>query len=75
MNKSDNYKNLLEAIKDRKPLILDLGDNVLLYMKWNEEESIYEDEMGKTDMKLIQQIVNGEIDINGKKVEIRVDEG
>lgn len=74
MNKSDNYKNLLEAIKDRKPLIMDLGDNILLYMKWNEEENIYEDEMGKTDMKLIQQIVNGEIDINGKKVEIRVDE-
>ena len=74
MNKSDNYKNLLEAIKDRKPLIMDLGDNILLYMKWNEEENIYEDEMGKTDMKLIQQIVNGEIDINGKKVEIRVEE-
>lgn len=74
MNKSDNYKNLLEAIKDRKPLIMDLGDDILLYMKWNEEENIYEDEMGKTDMKLIQQIVNGEIDINGKKVEIRVDE-
>ena len=72
MNKSDNYKNLLEAIKDRKPLIMDLGDDILLYMKWNEEENVYEDEMGKTDMKLIQQIINGEIDINGKKVEIRV---
>ena len=67
----ENYKNLLEAIKNRKPLILDLGDNLLLHMKWNETENIYEDEMGKTDMKLIQEIIKGEVEIKGKKVKIR----
>ena len=74
MKENDNYKNLLEGIKQRKPLIMDLGDNVLLYMKWDAEQNIYIDEWGKTDMKLIQQIINGEIDIDGKKVEIRIDE-
>ena len=64
--KNENYRNLLEVIKHRKPLIMDLGDNVLLHMKWNETESIYEDEMGKTDMKLIQEIIKGEVEIKGK---------
>ena len=72
MNENENYKNLLEAIKDRKPLIMDLGDNILLYMKWDAEKNVYVDEMGMTDMNLIQQIIRGEIDIDGKKVEIRI---
>ena len=67
----DNCKNLLEAIKDRKPLIMDLGDNVLLHMKWNNEKNLYEDEMGLTDMKLIQEIINGKVFIKGEKVGIR----
>lgn len=67
----DSYKSLLEAIKDRKPLIMDLGDNVLLHMKWDEEENLYQDEMGYTTMKLIQEIINGKVFIKGKKVEIR----
>lgn len=71
--KKDNYKNLLEAIGDRKPLIMDLGDNVLLHMKWNEEENIYEDEMGKTTMNVIQDILNGKVYIQGKKVTLRED--
>lgn len=71
--KKDNYKNLLEAIGDRKPLIMDLGDNVLLHMKWNEEENIYEDEMGKTTMNVIQDILNGKVYIQGKRVELRED--
>jgi len=71
--KSDNYKNLLEVIKDRKPLIMDLGDNIILHMKWNPEENIYEDEMGKTSMKLIQEIINGMVRIENKLVTIRED--
>lgn len=71
--KKDNYKNLLEAIGDRKPLIMDLGDNVLLHMKWNEEENIYEDEMGKTTMNVIQDVLNDKVYIQGKKVELRED--
>ena len=71
--KNENYKNLLEVIKDRKPLMLDLGDNIILHMKWNPEENIYEDEMGKTSMKLIQEIINGMVRIENKLVTIRED--
>lgn len=71
--KNENYKNLLEVIKDRKPLVMDLGDNIILHMKWNPEENIYEDEMGKTSMKLIQEIINGMVRIENKLVTIRED--
>lgn len=71
--KSDNYKNLLEAIGDRKPLIMDLGDNVLLHMKWNEEENLYQDEMGFTTMNVIQDVLNRKVYIKGKLVELRED--
>ena len=50
---------------------MDLGDNVILHMKWDEEENLYQDEMGYTTMKLIQEIINGKVFIKGKKVEIR----
>lgn len=68
MKNKDNLKNLLEAIKQRKPLVMDLGDNVLLHLKWNIDENIYEDEMGKTTMNVIQDILNEKVYINGKKV-------
>lgn len=78
--KNDNCKNLLEAIKQRKPLIMDLGDNVFLHMKWEEDtitpdgvKGCYVDEMGMTSMKLIQEIINGEVEIKGKKVRIMED--
>lgn len=71
--KNENYKNLLEVIKDRKPLIMDLGDNIILHMKWNPEENIYEDEMGKTSMKLIQEIINGMVRIENQLVTIKED--
>ena len=71
--KKDNYKNLLEVIKDRKPLIMDLGDNVLLHMKWNHEKGLYQDEMGYTTMNVIQDILNEKVFIQGKKVELRED--
>ena len=35
MKKENNLNTLLMAIKDRKPLVMDLGDNVLLHMKWD----------------------------------------
>lgn len=66
----ENYKNLLEVIKQRKPLIMDLGDDVLLHMKWNQEENIYEDEMGKTTMNVIQDVLKGEVYIQGKQVKL-----
>ena len=73
MKNSNNLKNLLEVIKDRKPLIMDLGDNVLLHMKWNIEEKLYQDEMGFTTMKLINEILNGKVFVDGKQVIIKED--
>lgn len=69
----ENYKNLLEAIKDRKPLIMDLGDNVLLHMKWNIDANMYEDEMGYTTMNVIQDILKCKVYIDNKLVELRED--
>ena len=69
--KNENYKNLLEVIKQRKPLIMDLGDNVLLHMNWNYEKGLYQDEMGYTTMNVIQDILKGKVYIQGKKVEIK----
>ena len=71
--KNESYKNLLEEIKARKPLILDLGDDILLHMKWNPIEQVYEDEMGKTSMGLIQQIINGMVRVEEYLVKIRED--
>lgn len=80
MMKNENYKNLLEAIKERKPLIMDLGDDVILHMKWEKEiitpdgiKGCYVDEMGMTSMKIIQDIINNKVFINEKLVEIRED--
>ena len=71
----ESYKNLLEAIKKREPLIMDLGDDVLLHMKWNSEKNLYQDEMGYTTMNVIQDILKGKVIIQGKKVELKKDEG
>ena len=73
MKKNENYKNLLEAIKQRKPLIMDLGDNVLLHMKWDDEISLYRDEMGLTSMILIHDILKEEVYIKNHLVKIRED--
>lgn len=76
----ENYKNLLEAIKDRKPLVMDLGDDVLLHMKWDESiitpdgiKGCYVDEMGMTSIKLIQDILKGKVFVEEKQVMIRED--
>ena len=71
--KNENYKNLLEVIKNRKPLVMDLGDNVLLHMRYDTLSEMYVDEMGYTTMKVIQDIIQGKVIIGGKKVEIRED--
>lgn len=73
MKNNENLMNLLEAIKKRKPLIMDLGDNVLLHMKWNEEEKLYRDEMGVTTMFFIQEIIKGRVFIKKYQVKIRED--
>lgn len=80
MMKNENYRNLLEAIKNRKPLIMDLGDDVILHMKWEQEiitpdgiKGCYVDEIGMTSMKLIQDIINNKVFIKNKLVEIRED--
>lgn len=80
MKEKNLQNNLLMALGSHRSLIMDLGDNVLLHMKWNENaitpdgiKGCYVDEMGMTSMDLILQIVNGEVKIKGKKVEIRED--
>ena len=73
MQNKDNLMNLLEVIKQRKPLVMDLGDNVLLHMKWNHEKGLYQDEMGYTTMNVINDILNDKVYIEGKKVELRED--
>lgn len=61
------------ALGDHKPLIMDLGDNVLLHLTWNEERQLYEDEMGATSMKLLLQIVKGEVKIKDTIVKLNID--
>lgn len=66
--------NIHEALLNHKDLIMDMGDDVYLNMKWNEEEQIYEDEMGKTTMKLLLQIADGKVYIKDKQVKLIVKE-
>ena len=80
MKEKNLQNNLLMALGSHKPLIMDLGDDVLLHMKWEKDiitpdgvKGCYVDEMGMTSMELILQIINGEVEINNKKVEIRED--
>lgn len=73
-NEKNLPSNLLMALGNHKPLIMDLGDNVLLHLSWNEQEQIYEDEMGKTSMELLIQIANNEVTIDNKLVKLYVQE-
>ena len=73
MKKERNLQNnLLMALGNHKKLIMDLGDNVYLNLKWNEQEQIYEDEMGKTTMDLLIQIANNEIYVQDKLVRLYI---
>lgn len=80
MKEKNLQNNLLMALGNHKPLVMDLGDNVLLHMKWEENaitpdeiKGCYVDEMGMTSMDLILQIINKEVKIQEKLVEIRED--
>ena len=64
--------NIHEALLNHKDLIMDLGDNVLLHLHWNEEEQIYEDEMGKTTMKLLLQIADNKVFVKDKLVKLYI---
>ena len=70
----DLQNNIQEALSLHKDLIMDLGDNVLLHLKWNEQEQIYEDEMGKTTMKLLLQIADNKVYVQEKLVKLYIEE-
>ena len=74
MNLTNLQNNLLEALGNHSDLIMDLGDNVLLHLKWNNGKKLYEDEMGVTTMKLLLEIARGEVKIQNKTVKLYVDE-
>lgn len=80
MKEKNLQKQLITALTNRKPLIMDLGDNVLLHMKWEKDtitpdgiKGCYVDEMGMTSMELILEIINDGVYLKGHKVEIRED--
>ena len=80
MKQENLQKQLIMALTNHKSLIMDLGDNVLLHMKWEKDivtpdgvKGCYVDEMGMTSMELILQIIKGEVKIQGKKVQIMED--
>lgn len=61
MKNEENLKQLKMALTEHKPLILDLGDNALLFPEWNEETQMYQDEMGYTTMELLLEIATGKV--------------
>ena len=61
MRNEEYLKKLKTALINHEDLILDLGDNVLLYPVWNEEKQMYQDEMGWTTMKLLIEIATGKV--------------
>ena len=62
MMKNEEYlKKLKAALINHEDLILDLGDNVILYPVWNEEKQMYQDEMGWTTTKLLIEIATGKV--------------
>ena len=80
MKEKNLQNNLLMALGNHKPLVMDLGDNVLLHMKWDKNittpngvKGCYVDEMGMTSMDLILEIINDGVYIKGYKVQIRED--
>lgn len=73
-NEKNSPSNLLKALGSHKNLIIDLGDDIYLNLKWNRAEQIYEDEMGKTTMDLLIQIANNEVYIRDKLVKLYIKE-
>ncbi len=80
MKEKNLQNNLLMALTSHKPLVMNLGDDVLLHMKWDGDaitpdgvKGCYVDEMGMTSMELILEIINDGVYLKGHKVEIRED--
>ena len=61
MKNEEYLKKLKTALINHEDLILDLGDNAILYPVWNEEKKMYRDEMGWTTMKLLIEIATGKV--------------
>lgn len=70
----NSQSSIQEAILTHKDLVMDLGDNVLLNLHWNSKEQIYEDEMGKTAMKLLLQIADNKVYCEGNLVKLYLKE-
>lgn len=70
----NSQNNIHKAILAHKNLVMDLGDNVYLNLKWNDKEKIYEDEMGKTTMKLLLQIADGKVYVGNTLVKLIIKE-
>ena len=70
----NSQSNIHEALLSHKDLVMDLGDNVYLNLHWNNEEQIYEDEMGKTTMKLLLQIADNKVYLGSTLVKLKVKE-
>ena len=60
-NEEKKLKQLKMALTEHKDLILDLGDNVILYPKWNQEKQMYQDEMGWTTIELLIETAEGKV--------------
>ena len=69
----NSQNNIHEAILTHKDLIMDLGDEVYLHLHWNDKENIYEDEMGKTSMKLLLQIADNKVFIKDQLVKLYIE--
>ena len=52
MNKENLLKDLEEAITKRKELIVDLGDNIKINLKWDNEISNYRGYEPELDMEI-----------------------
>lgn len=52
MNKENLLKDLEEAITKRKELIVDLGDDVKINLKWDNEISNYRGYVKELDLKI-----------------------
>ena len=67
MKKEENLKQLKMALTEHKDLKLDLGDDVIIILKWDNEISNYlgysnDLPIGIWHLETLLQIINGEIE-------------
>ena len=68
MNKKIELNELLNAIENKRPLIINYGKGKLSnndikdYAYWNDERQAYVDETGYWDIELLLDIAKGEIE-------------